>query len=195
MLEKGRRKKTIVYFAILAVFVIAGIAFSYYSSEDYYLNRFFSSTYDVEIEEEFYNAWGDKKVYFKNTEETNTQVVLRMNYNEYFKTKDNSYLSNNINGTNIVNKTWTSTYTNDFVYGNDGWYYYEKVLDSQEQIQVLESIALNNTLVDSSPLKNDYYKGNYHLDFNFESVQAKSSAILEVWGKNATISGGNVTWA
>ena len=104
-------------------------------------------------------------------------------------------LDNNVNGTNVVTKNWTTAFTNDFIDGGDGWYYYKKTLAAEASVQVLDSIALNESLISTSPYYNDYKSYTYELDFNFEAIQASSSAISEIWGRTATISGGNVTWA
>ena len=155
-------------------------------------------TYNVTIEEEFNNTWGTKKVSFVNNEETNTPVVLRINYNELWRKEINGVklsLDNNVNGTNVVTKNWTTAFTNDFIDGGDGWYYYKKTLAAEASVQVLDSIALNESLISTSPYYDDYKAYTYELDFNFEAIQARSSAISEIWGKTATISGGNVTWA
>ncbi len=98
------------------------------------------------------------------------------------------------NGTNVVNKVWTSTFTNDFVLGSDGWYYYKKILKPQTEIQVLDSVSLNTTLVNGSIYKDDYLDGKYYLDFNFEAIQATPEAVLEIWNKNITINGDDVSW-
>lgn len=186
-------KKYLIYIFVLIFIAILGISFAFYSSNDTFVNEFKSMTYDVKIEEEFNNDWGTKKVFFSNEDQTNTPVVLRINYNESW-TKDSNgillVLSNEIDGTNVVTKTWTNVFLNDFEQGEDGWYYYKKVLNAGDRIQVLESIALNNELTDG--LLYQYY--DYELDFNYEAIQASSNAITEIWGKTATISGGNVTW-
>ena len=44
--------------------------------------------------EEFYNDWGTKKVAIKNEEETNVDVVLRINYNETWSDTTGDVLSN-----------------------------------------------------------------------------------------------------
>ena len=133
-----------------------------------------------------------------NNEETNTPVVLRINYNELWRKEVNGVklsLDNNVNGVNVVTKNWTTAFTNDFVDGGDGWYYYKKTLNAEESVQVLNSISLNESLISTSPYYNDYKTYTYELDFNFEAIQANSSAISEIWGKNATITGGDVTWS
>ena len=195
---KKIKKKPLFFLLLLLALGIAGTTFAYYYTEIAIPNQFRAMTYNVTIEEEFNNTWGTKKVSFVNNEETNTPVVLRINYNELWRKEVNGVklsLDNNVNGTNVVTKNWTTAFTNDFIDGGDGWYYYKKTLAAEASVQVLDSIALNESLISTSPYYNDYKSYTYELDFNFEAIQASSSAISEIWGKTATISGGNVTWA
>lgn len=192
------KKKPLIFLLMLCLLGIVGTTFAYYYTEIAIPNQFKAMTYNVTIEEEFNDTWGTKKVSFVNNEETNAPVVLRINYNEAWQKKINGVnvsLDNNVNGENVVTKNWTTAFTNDFVDGGDGWYYYKKTLNAEESVQVLESITLKESLISTSPYYNDYKTYTYELDFNFEAIQANSSAISEIWGKNATITGGNVTWA
>lgn len=191
-------KKPLIFLLVLLVIGVIGTTFAYYYTEVTLPNQFKTMTYNVTIEEEFNDTWGTKKVNFVNNEETNTPVVLRINYNESWRKEVDGIklsLDNNVNGTNVVTKNWTTAFTNDFIDGGDGWYYYKKILDAEESVQVLDSISLNEALISTSPYYEDYKTYTYELDFNFEAIQANSSAISNIWGKNATISGGNVTWA
>lgn len=195
---KKIKKKPLFFLLLLLALGIVGTTFAYYYTEIAIPNQFRAMTYNVTIEEKFNNTWGTKKVSFVNNEETNTPVVLRINYNEFWRKEVNGVklsLDNNVNGTNVVTKNWTTAFTNDFIDGGDGWYYYKKTLAAEASVQVLDSIALNESLISTSPYYNDYKSYTYELDFNFEAIQASSSAISEIWGKTATISGGNVTWA
>lgn len=192
------KKKPLIFLLVLCLLGIVGTTFAYYYTEIAIPNQFKAMTYNVTIEEEFNDTWGTKKVSFVNNEETNAQVVLRINYNELWRKEINGVnvsLDNNVNGVNVVTKNWTTAFTNDFVDGGDGWYYYKKTLNAEESVQVLNSISLNESLISTSPYYNDYKTYTYELDFNFEAIQANSSAISEIWGKNATITGGDVTWS
>lgn len=189
---KNKKFKPLIFVGILAVVcAVVGYTVAYYYSNIVVPNQFQSMTYNVQItEEDFNNTFGTKKVFFKNEEETNTPVVLRFNFNESW----GNGVNNLINGTNVVTKTWTDAFTNDFALGDDGWYYYKKVLNPQESVQVLESISRNDTLINSSPNRSEYVNSNYHLDINFEAIQATPEAVSEIWNKSITITGTSVTW-
>lgn len=194
---KKIKKKPLVFLLIIPFIGIIAGTFAYYYSEISISNEFKTMTYNVQIEEEFNNTWGTKKVNFVNKESTNTPVVLRINYNESWRKEINGNklsLDNNVNGMNVVTKKWTTVFTNDFITGGDGWYYYKKTLEPKKSVQVLESIYLNENLISISPYYKEYKSYDYELDFNFEAIQATSNAISEIWNKKATISGGNVTW-
>ncbi len=102
-------------------------------------------------------------------------------------------LSNIINGEEVVTKNWTMTW-NDFIKGKDGWYYYNKILDSNSSIQILESISLRNDLISSSNCYEDYNNYEYELSFNYEAIQANINAIKDIWGYNVTLNGGDIIW-
>lgn len=194
---KNIKRKPLIFLLGILVLGIVGGTFAYYYSEIAISNEFKTLTYNVQIEEEFNKTWGTKKVSFVNKEATNTPVVLRINYNESWRKEVNGTklsLDNNVNGENAVTKNWTTAFTNDFVLGDDGWYYYKKTLNAKKSVQVLESITLNEDLISTSPYYDEYKDYDYELDFNFEAIQANTDAISEIWNKKATISGGNVTW-
>ena len=197
-MKKIKKNKPLIYLlAILSIFVV-GRTFAYYLEEVSIPNRFKTMTYNVKLEEVFHDQFGTKEVTIKNEEETNTPVVLRVNFTERWnKEVENTVktLSNTINGQSVVTKNYTSAFTNDFVLKDDGWYYYKKTLKSQESVKILNSIALNESLVNGSDYSNEYHTYNYELDVNFEAVQADSKAISNVWGKTATINNGAVTWS
>lgn len=194
---QGRTKKPLIFLILFLLVVGIGGTFAYYYSEVIIPNRFQAMTYHVTIEEEFYDDFGTKRVSFVNQEETNAPVVLRINYNESWrKTIDDVVItpSNVIDGQDVVTKEWTDAFLNDFADGGDGWFYYTKVLNAQESVQVLESITLNESLVSTSSDAIDYQGADYELSFNFESIQASSDAILDIWGISSTIQGDDVAW-
>ncbi len=123
------------------------------------------------------------------------------------------YLNNKIDGQDVVIKEWTEEWLNDFVLGNDGWYYYKKVLNSNSNVQILNSIMKNPKLFgDDSSDRDDnmgtlsrlqiqhnlhqrYTASDYELDFNYEAVQADKKAIKELWGHDVTITDNEIEWS
>jgi len=190
-MKKILKNKKIV---ILILFLLVGVGATaaYYANKVSIENTFKTATYNVTLEEEFYSKWGTKKVSIINKKDTNTPVVLRVSYIEVWsKTVDSTLytLSNTVNGENVVTKEWTDAWTNDFIDGGDGWYYYTKTLNGGESVQILSSIAKNTSVITS-----EYDSYDYYLTFDYEAVQASSDAVNEAWGKTPTINGDNVTW-
>ena len=186
-------KKPLFFLMLLAIVIGIGTTFAYYYSVIVIPNQFKAMTYNVTVEEEFNNDWGTKKVSFINKEETNTPVVLRITYNEVWEKvlEDGTILTLNnlVNGKEVAIKNWTSSFQN-FTLKEDGWYYYNKILNSKESVQVLESVT-KNPEIDTTP---NHYGANYELSFNFEAIQASTNAIQEIWGVDPTITGGDVVW-
>ena len=183
---KIKNKKPLIYLILLCLFLAIGGTVAYYYSQVVVPNRFQAMTYSIKIREEFNNEFGTKRVYIDNFEETNTPVVLRVSYNEYW-TNDAGTILNSLDlaGNSYVTKNWTNAFLNDFTLGSDGWYYYKKVLKPETSVQLLESVAQDN-----SPGADT----KYHLDFNYEAIQATEEAVLDIWGRNITISGDDVVW-
>ncbi len=190
LLRKIKSKKILLIIALSLVFVI-GFTWAFFSNSYAFNNKFNVANYDVQIEEVFNGTWGVKQVSIVNKDET--PVVLRVSYNEMWKLiqEDESiiFLSNrlkiNDEYIDVVDKGWTEAWLKEFELGNDGWYYYKRVLteagSSNERVQILESIYLNDD-VKTSPKFDDYLQAMYELDFNFEAVQATPKAIKSLWG-------------
>ena len=188
-------KKICIALASLVLVGVIGVtaAVVYFKSE--IENKFSTSAYNIAIEEEFYDDWGTKKVSIVNHDAT--PVVIRVAYIETWSNKNEEsdatlQLSNKINGVDTVTKEWTDDWNNEFTLNSDGWYYYNKVLTSNEAVQILNSIELNKEVIKTS--KENYNLYDYELDFRYEAIQATSDAIKEIWGHNVTISDNNVSW-
>lgn len=187
--RKSKNKKSkLLVFAFLGIIFI-GVSYAFYYNEFVFPNEFKTMTYNVKLEEEFENKFGVKKVKIVNRETTNTPVVLRLNFNETWKKRinDEDVILNNLsNNYNCVYKEWTNDFLNDFILGNDGWYYYKKTLNANSEVQILQSIADNNVC--------NYENATYELDFNYEAIQASTNAVSDIWNYNISINNNNVTW-
>lgn len=203
------KKKPLIFLVLIIITATIGGTIAYFKSEANLSNKFKTSTFNIEIDENFEgewkpdDGWTTKEVSFVNKEivvegqVTNAPAVLRINYNELWSKEVDGkllILNNMVNKKNVVLKTWTNAFKNDFIDGNDGWYYYKKVLSAQSSVKVLESIKLDKELIESSPDAEQYKDFNYELTFNFEAVQADKNAVNEVWGHDIEISGNDVTW-
>lgn len=195
MKKNSIKKKPLIFLVLIGIVGLYASTFAFYTSSDSFANNFKVSTYNVSIDEEFYNKWGTKKVKFVNYD--NTPVVIRFSIDETWtkNTGDEKLtLDNNYNGENVVIKDWTDDFKNDFIDGHDGYYYYKKVLEPNSSVQVLNSINLNEDLIKNSPYYDSYNSYDYNLSFNLEAIQATSDAISSIWNKNTTINLDDVTW-
>lgn len=196
-----KRKKTplkVMLILVLFVSAISVVSALFYTSSEF-INKFFTATYKVDIEEEFYGTWGTKKVCFVNSEDSTTPALIRISYNEFWSLQHDDetmlVLSNTVNGTNVVDKVWTNDFVDNFTAGDDGWYYYNKILGVNSKVCVLESISLNEELISTSADAAKYKTYDYELDFNFESTQATLDAVKTIWGHNVEINeSGEVKW-
>ena len=200
--KKQLKKKPLFFLFGLLVVGIIGATFAYYYSEVVIPSEFKAMNYDVKIEEEFYGKFGTKKVSFVNNNEEGVPVLLRMNYNEsWIKTieedgeiieifKPTLYYDQDSNQRLSVEKQWTENFEEDFIYNeDDGWYYYKKVLNPKESVQILDSIT------QSSDLPNTYAEYKYRLIFNMEAIQAKETEAQLRWSMDMTLDGGGIDWA
>jgi len=90
-------------------------------------------------------------------------------------------LSNQINGQDVVKKEWTETWLKDFKKGNDGWYYYKKILKGKSKISILERISLDNEVINNPKEKEYYTQYDYELAFDFEAIPAIKETINDNW--------------
>ena len=183
------------FLIICGIFLLMGIVgvSAIYISNVSLVNSFKTLTYKVDVLEEFYNDWGTKKIKVVNSEETNADVVLRVTFNESF-TKDNDILSNEINGEEVVEKEYANDFLTHFSKDQDGWYYYDKVLKAKDSVEIINSINLKEDLIRTSEDYEKYKTYHYELGFQYETIQATEKAIKEIWGKNATITEGEIAF-
>jgi hypothetical protein len=183
-------KKIFLAVALIALSGVAGAivftAFAVSRNTTSIENNIKVATNGVKIVENSVSGFGQKEVSFLNDGAESAPVLLRIAYSETWTNSDGTIVSNLSGNNNVVAKTWTTAFVNDFADGGDGWYYYKKVLNPETSVQVLSAIALSDST---------YSKYNYDLAFRFESVQADATAANTLWGKTATIGNdGSVTW-
>lgn len=188
--KRGYKK----YFTILSLAVMLTVAgaitfvvFAVSRNTSVVENQVTVATSGVKIIEDSDAGFGKHEISFKNEGTGGSKALLRIAYSETWSKTDGTIVSNVGTSGNVVTKTWTDAFTQDFVDGNDGWYYYKKTLNPEAEVKVLNSIALND---------DSYSVYNYDLSFRFESVQADAAAASALWAKTVTVGDdGVVTWA
>ena len=191
------KKRSLVFLLLLLLVVCVGSTYAVFYTQLAIPNKFDIMLYNVQIDDDFSGTWGVRNVKFTNKDASNSQIVLRISYNELWNDKESDSvikLNNLVDGKNVVEKEWTDEFLKDFFLADDRWYYYKKVLQPNESVQVLKSVNLNEQLISKSPDYFRYKNYNYELSFNYEAVSAVSNDIKDAWGINASIKEGDVNW-
>lgn len=137
----------------------------------------------------------EKKVHVKNT--GTAAVFLRVAWSERWETEEEILITQE-----LPDKNWTSSWGEDWVKGNDGWYYYEKILPAGGTTEdFLESVTFPAACQAGA---------SYQLEFLAEIVQASdeeavnTAATQEIFGwpgkitnmttQKGAVTGGTVNW-
>lgn len=197
MKNQKLKLKPLIFVIALILVVSVGLTTAYYYNNSSIKNDFKLSDYSMKIMTNldesacvFNDSLEDETNHDTNlsiTNNGNEDVLLRFYYVEnFYNTSDGT--KNNIfyNGTEIVTKNWNND-LNDFIY-KDGWYYYTKVLDKNETINILDSVTYN--IEESSEFKDT----SYDIKFKYEVLQVDHNPSEDVWGHKANINGNEVSW-
>lgn len=155
----------------------------------------------------------NKEVSFQNN--SSCAAFLRVSYAEnwysygFGQNLDGFTLNNQVNGKDAAVKNWENGFgTNSDLWqvGDDGWYYYKKILKPGETTgPVLKSVTFRDDLP-ANEFGNPYDTAAYNLYFRMELLQASDSgatlnrdqvnrdASQAVFGKKAIVNGDSVTW-
>lgn len=184
-----------------AVILILGVAFVImWAMHEIEVDNVLSSrTVDVEINEVYDDLEVDpgqevtKKVSFENT--GTDAVFLRFTYAQYWETDDELL----IGYTDGVALNWVDeSFWDDWYVCEDGWYYYEYVLDAEESVNILSSVTFPGNI------PSDAY---YNLIFQVETIQVSDEdgvntaatqelfGLTGILGDDVVISNGAVTSA
>ena len=196
LIKKATNNKVQFVISIMAIIAMIMVVVTFYNEETV-ATRYGNMVYNVVLEKKAGNTWDNTEFFIKNKEDNDKNVVLRVNYNEVWSKeidKETYTLDNNINGENVVDKTWTLEFISGFREYKDGWYYYDQILKPQEQIRILRKLNLKEDLIEESPYKNDYLEYDYDLIFNYEVIDADEDLIKEIWGRDVKFEKNRVLW-
>ncbi len=97
-----------------------------------------------------------------------------------------SFISHYNGEDETITFNWDENFSNNFVKGSDGWYYYKKVFNPGDTINILNSITNNYGELDDE---------EYHFNFYYEVLKIDEDLINELWNATYTIdSEENITW-
>lgn len=209
---REKRKIPLFLCGCMALLLI-GSSFAFWSGKIDHTNDLKAHQTDAKIEEIFKqgsrpSGTVKKEVAFKNN--STNAAFLRVAYAETWKKKSGDdwiLLNNQVNETDVAAKHWKNGFgANSDLWqdGGDGWFYYKKVLEPGETTaNILESI----TFSEYSGAYSEYENAEYQLYFRMELLQVSDSASTlnreevnrkassTVFGKEAVVSGKNVSWS
>lgn len=208
----AERTKLLIAILGLAAITLAGACYAYWSTSMSHLNELKADSVQASINETFRQdsvpeGTVTKKVSFKN--EGSAAAFLRIAEVEAWRMeKDGSQmlLSNTVDGRPVATKNWTDAFRDSSLWekGDDGWYYYKKILAPGK---TTEDILASVTFPEYEGAYQDYAKADYMLYFRMELLQASDSratlnksevnakAGQTVFGRKAVVDGsGTVSW-
>lgn len=203
---KINRSQILLMITVMICITAIGSVYAWSKLSASVTNKINTPTVDVEVIEEFDEQttvdWYqpvDKKVQFKNI--GTAPIFIRVSYVELWRNTNNQVLSSIVNGQEIVKKNWTDAWKNEWIDGNDGWFYYKKILQPNN----LCSKILTSLEFDSSNLGNltDIYgNASYSLKFVSEAVQYSKDIDVNRRSVKANFGiefvdiddNGNITW-
>lgn len=209
-----RTKKFALLLIGCAALLLTGSSFAYWSGQIEHTNRLQADRMQAVIQEEFVQGSKPsgtvaKKVSFQNA--SSNAAFLRVCYAETWqKTEagEEMLLNNQVNGTEVAAKHWLDGFAGTggaWWNGNDGWFYYRKILKPGESTaNILESVSFPTY----SGAFAEYADASYQLYFRMELLQASDSAFTlnsaevnanasaAVFGRTAVINadGSSVSW-
>lgn len=200
--------RTLLWLVALLIIMAAGIGVvsAWNMHEAQQANNLQSHNVSIRIDETFPDgtvtagATKIKRVAFNNL--SSAPVFLRVTYVE---TWENGSLWLEDDGSHAIKK-WTSAWSNDWWDGEDGWYYYTKVLPAGGSTEdIISSVAF------PADLAGEYAGGQYSLAFIVEAVQlsdeaevntsatesvfGKTAAVLVTSTSNGAVTAGTVSWS
>ena len=182
-----KNKKIIIAASLLATLAI-GETFAWIAPTLEVKNELTAHTTNVIVDEPEFEPGTDsgthnKQVIFKNTGDSD--VFIRMSYEEYWQSgagNDKIQMSNTVldngNRREVATKNFNGSFnpqaeTELWIPGNDGWYYYKKVVPAGQSLEhnVLESV----TFPAYTGAFAEYENAEYYLHFKVEAVQASTN--------------------
>lgn len=158
-------------------------------------NVYLNETFDVD------DKWvpgeeKEKTVNFGN--DGDMDVVIRAKFTPILKLENGETVTDKavLNGFQL---NYIDTFPNEWEKGDDGWYYYKKVLAPEEKTgETLTSVTMSNRISnDVHGIQTDYSNSQMDVDVVCEAILAtvsKDNADLQGWSYYPVVSGTNVSW-
>lgn len=184
----------------LSIFGVTMAVYDHWMKID---NEFDTADAKVYIDEKFDpdDKWvpgeeKEKKVWFGNDGDVDT--VLRVKFSPELKLKDGTPVTDQ-EVLDSFSLNFSSGFSGDWTAGDDGWYYYNKVLRSAEKTDcTLESVKVSDLIgSDVRGSNTDYSAAVFTVNVESEMIQALQAADIaeeKGWAMTPTVSDGSVSW-
>lgn len=168
-----KKKNVVVTIGLIVILtVISGISFTsaYFQDKDKIKNNFTTAIIETEIEEKFEPDVENPKRFIKEVKIRNsarTESLIRVSINEIWRDENNPEWVGEVNSS-LVTLNYDKNLDSNWIYGNDGYYYYRKKLAPDESTELLLESVVFNEIEDDS----EYIDKIYEIDIKSEAVQA-----------------------
>ncbi|MEG2868937.1 MAG: hypothetical protein RR894_14450 [Terrisporobacter sp.] len=168
-----KKKNVVVTIGLIVILtVISGISFTsaYFQDKDKIKNNFTTAIIETEIEEKFEPDVENPKRFIKEVKIRNsarTESLIRVSINEIWRDENNPEWVGEVNSS-LVTLNYDKNLDSNWIYGNDGYYYYRKKLAPDESTELLLESVVFNEIEDDS----EYIDKTYEIDIKSEAVQA-----------------------
>ncbi|GAA0070422.1 BsaA family SipW-dependent biofilm matrix protein [Clostridium sardiniense] len=190
-------KKVGLTLGIILLFTTTVASLAYFSSKESKKNKFTIGSISTEINENFdkdsakdvsRNEEIKKVVSIKNTGKN--PVIVRVIINPQWdeeKDENGKVTKLTTSASNQVQLNFSNTWKEDWIKDNDGYYYYNKILNPGESTSdLLKSISLKNNI--SQEDIESFKNRNFSVNVSSEAIQVNKEALRKEWNINNTIS-------
>lgn len=189
------KKKVLLILGIFLVFVTTTISLAYFTSKENKENKFSIGSIQTKINEDFDKNSEEvknlstiavkKKVCIENTGK-NPVLVRVIITPQWEKTDENGNIIGNIvSASNQVQLNFSNDISKNWIKGNDGYYYYNKVLEPKETTSyLLESVQLKDNI--PSDEKEEYKDRELAINVSSEATQVNEKALDNKWNLKET---------
>lgn len=152
-----------------------------FMSQDSEINNFKSGDVNIEVEETFppctdFTTVCPKEVWIKN-QSFQTDAVIRVAIVPYWQDETGKAWPGDVSSS-VVQLNFAEHYSDSWMDGGDGYYYYKEVVEAGQQTeQLLSSVKINIP----SGLEDRYNGKTLVVDVKAEAVQPTMAAVDEVW--------------
>ncbi len=195
--KEGSQTKLALVFVSICLIITIGITLAYYNSVVSIDNKLATNKPEVELIEKFSQGSTflpgekvDKQIKFSNSGKID--ALIRVKYSDIWIDLNDKSVDGD---TDLVVKEWTKAWNNEWIDGNDGYFYYTKILRTGAITNIIldKLVLLDKASNDDHDF--DYSALAYKIIFELDACMVSNEAAQISFGKSIKISGENVTWS